>query len=137
MATMITETVNAEWIRDRLFLLRDRNDFPVVMTQPMGVSGADLLPMSLLGCVMWDTVAILQKKRQKITGLRASAESKRDPEPPWIFREIRLHYVFVGKGLDAKQVERALELSQKKYCSIYATLRQVVKITHDFEILEA
>jgi hypothetical protein len=57
---MISETVNAEWVRDRVFLLRDRRDFPVVMTQPMGVSGADLLPMSLLGCVMWDAVSILE-----------------------------------------------------------------------------
>ncbi len=134
---MISETVNAEWVRDRVFLLRDRRDFPVVMTQPMGVSGADLLPMSLLGCVMWDAVSILEKKRQKLTELRASAESVRDPDPPWVFREIHLRFFFVGVGLDAKQVKKALELSQEKYCSIYATLRQSVKITHDFEILEA
>ena len=102
----------------------------------MGVSEADLLPMSLLGCVMWDIVAILEKKRQKVTGLRASAESVRDTDPPWIYRAIHLRYMFTGRDLQEKQVQRAIELSEEKYCSIYATLRQVVKITNGFEILQ-
>lgn len=134
---MITETVKAEWVRERTFLLRDRNDFPIVMTQPMGVSGSDLLPMSLIGCVIWDVVAILEKKRQKLVSFRASAESVRDPDPPWIFREIRLHYVLVGNGLDPVQVKDTIDLSEQKYCSIYATLRQVVNITSEFEIFES
>lgn len=132
----IQEKVSAEWVRERVFLLRDRNDFPVVMTQPMGVSGADLLPMSLIGCTMWDTIAILEKKRQKVTGFRATAESVRDQEPPWIFREIHIRYSFVGQNLDHKQVEKAIQLSEEKYCSIHATLKQVVKITSEFEIIE-
>ena len=134
--SVVRETVHAEWARERVFLLRDRNDFPVVMTQPMGVSGADLLPMSLIGCTMWDVIAILEKKRQQVTGFRASAESVRDPEPPWGFREIHIRYVFVGHKLDPKQVQSAIEISEQKYCSIYATLKQVVKITSEFEIVE-
>jgi putative redox protein len=47
---MTSETVRVDWISDRLFLLRDRNDFPILMTQPQGVNGADLLPLSLIGC---------------------------------------------------------------------------------------
>jgi len=133
---MVRETVHAEWVRERVFLLRDRNDFPVVMTQPMGVSGADLHPMSLIGCTMWDTIAILEKKRQKVTGFRASAESVRDKEPPWIFREIPIRYVFIGHELNHKQVQQAIEISEQKYCSIHATLKQVVKITSEFEIFE-
>lgn len=133
----ISETVHAEWVRERVFLLRDRNNFPVVMTQPMGVSGADLLPMSLIGCTMWDTIAILEKKRQKVTAFRASAESVRDKEPPWVFREIHIRYVFVGQKLERKHIQSAIEISEQKYCSIYATLKQVVKITSEFEIIEA
>jgi putative redox protein len=133
---MITETVQAEWIRERIFLLRDHNDFPLVMTQPMGISGADLLPMSLLGCVIWDVVTILEKKRQKLVSLRASAVSLRDADPPWIFREIHLHYVLVGDALEAEDVKKAIELSEQKYCSVYATLRQVVTITSSIEVFE-
>ena len=130
------ETVHAEWVRERVFILRDRNNFPIVMTQPNGVSGADLLPMSLMGCTMWDTIAILEKKRQKVMGFRATASSVRDAEPPWVFREIHIRDSLTGRSLDPKQVQSAIEISEQKYCSIYATLKQVVRITSDFEIAE-
>ena len=136
MSTDSNEIVNAEWVHDRVFLLRDHNDFPIVMTQPMGVSGADMLPMSLLGCVMWDITTILEKKRLKVVSLRASAESVRDVKPPWIFREIRIRLVFVGHNLERDQIQRTIEMSEEKYCSIYATLKQVVKITTEFELFE-
>jgi hypothetical protein len=57
---MPTETVHVDWIEDQRFLLRDRFDFPIIMAQPDGVSGSDLLPLSLIGCASWDVIAILQ-----------------------------------------------------------------------------
>jgi putative redox protein len=134
-ASMSTVTVRAEWVRDQVFLLRDRHDFPIVMTQPQGVTGADLLPLSLIGCAAWDIVAILQKQRQQLTGLHVTAESEQDPEPPWRFRRIHIVYRLTGHDLNAAQVRRAIELSETRYCSIYATLRAVVEITSDFEIV--
>ena len=75
---MPSETVQLDWISDQSFLLRDRSGFPVIMTQPMGVNGADLLPLSLIGCAAWDLIAILQKQRQQVSGLQVIAESERD-----------------------------------------------------------
>lgn len=131
---MGNETVRAEWVRDDVYLLRDRNDFPVVMTQPWGVSGADLLPMSLIGCALWDIVAILRKQRQPPAHASARAESERESEPPWRYTRIQIHYYFAGEGLDAARVQRAITLSEEKYCSIFATLREALEITSDFEI---
>jgi putative redox protein len=125
-----------DWISEQTFLLRDRGGFPIVMTQPMGVSGADLLPLSLIGCVAWDLIAILKKQRQAVTGLQAIAESERDADPPWRFRKIHIRYLLSGRGLNRAKVQRAIELSENKYCSIHATLRQVVELSSEFEILE-
>jgi len=63
---MEREIVRVEWIRDKVFLLKDRHDFPLIMTQPQGVNGADLLPLSLAGCSAWDVVDIMQKQRQRL-----------------------------------------------------------------------
>jgi putative redox protein len=134
---MPIETVHAEWIRDRVFLLRDRFDFPVVMTQPQGVNGADLLPLSLIGCSAWDVMDILQKQRQEVTDLQVSAESERDESPPWRFRRIRLLYRVTGRDLSPDLVRRAIELSETRYCSIFATLRDVVELTSEYQILDA
>jgi putative redox protein len=132
---MPTETVRADWIEEQVFLLRDQFGFPVVMTQPMGVNGADLLPMSLIGCAAWDVMAILKKQRQQVVRLEVTADSQRDEDPPWRYRKIHILYRFTGRGLSPEKVQRAIELSQTKYCSIYVTLRDVVEITSDFEIV--
>ncbi|WP_084542273.1 OsmC family protein [Calidithermus chliarophilus] len=133
---MPTETVRVDWLAERIFLLRDRNNFPVVMTQPQGVNGADLLPLSLVGCSVWDITNILHKQRQQVTRLEATATSQRAPEPPWRFEKILIRYRFTGRDLDPAAVQRAIELSETKYCSIYATLRDVVEIRSEFEIVQ-
>lgn len=132
---MSTETVHAEWVRDEVFLLKDHFDFPLVMTQPQGVNGADLLPLSLIGCAGWDVIAILKKQRQQVTYLEVSAESQRDEAPPWRFRRILIHYRLRGRNLETERVKRAIDLAETKYCSVYATLRDAVEIQSEFEIV--
>lgn len=133
---MPTETVHADWIDGQRFLLRDRFDFPVVMAQPDGVSGSDLLPLSLIGCASWDVIAILRKQRQQVTGLQVTAESEREDGPPWRFRSIRVTYRLTGRQIDPQRVRRAIELTEEKYCSIFATLSRAVEIQSGYEIFE-
>jgi putative redox protein len=133
---MTTETVSVEWLGRQVFLLKDRHGFPIVMTQPGGVNGADLLPLSIIGCAVWDVAAILRKQRQKVSGLTVSAESLREDDPPWRFRKITIRYQIRGRGLDKNRIEQAVELSQKKYCSTYATLSAAVEIVSEVEVLE-
>lgn len=134
---MASETVRIDWIQDRLFLMRDRFDFPIVMTQPSGVNAADLLPLSVIGCSIWDIASILQKQRQPLTGIRVTAESVREEEPPWRFKKIHIHYTFTGVNLDEDKIKRAIELTEEKYCATYATLREVVRLTSDYEVVKA
>jgi putative redox protein len=131
-----TETVRATWIDSQDFLLRDRFGFPIFMSQPMGVNGADLLPLSLIGCTVWDVISILQKQRQQLTHFEVTAESEREDDPPWRFLKICIHYRISGKGLKAEQIRKAIDLTENKYCSIYATLRQTIELVSDFEIIE-
>ena len=133
---MPVETVSLDWIRNRRFLMHDRNGFPIVMDHPSGVNASDLLPLSLIGCSAYDVVAILEKQRQNIQDVSATAESTRDPDPPWTFRKIHVHYKVSGHGLNRDKVARAIELAEEKYCGVFATLRNAVEITSDFEIIE-
>jgi putative redox protein len=133
---MSSQTVRADWISDQLFLLRDRNDFPIVMTQPNGVNGADLLPLSLIGCAAWDIMSILHKQRQQVVALQVIADSEQDEASPWRFRRIHVRYRFSGRNLKARSIKRAIALSETKYCSIYATLRDAVEIRSEYEIID-
>ena len=94
---MHTETVRAHWIDRQNFLLRDRFGFPILMSQPMGVNGADLLPLSLIGCTALDVLSILKKQRQQVSHLEVVAESEREDDPPWRFLKIRILYRISGQ----------------------------------------
>jgi putative redox protein len=130
-----SEVVHVEWVKDQVFLLRDHFNFPLVMAQPAGVNGADLLPLSIAGCAVWDILSILQKQHQNITGMRASAESVRELEPPWRFKRIHLRYIISGHDLNLEMIQRAVMLSETKYCSTLATLRQALEITSQVELV--
>lgn len=131
---MRTEKVTAEWLADQAFLLKDHKGFPIVMAQPMGVLGADLLPLSLIGCAGWDVMSILRKQKQPVLRCEVEAESERDEQPPWRFRRIRVLYKIWG-GVDPAALERAIRLTEEKYCSVFVTLRDAVEIQSRYEIL--
>jgi putative redox protein len=103
-------------------------------TEARGAKASDLLVIALASCSAYDVVDILQKQRESLTSLTVSADAEQAPEPPWPFTKIHLHYVVTGKDLDAKKVERAIRLSEEKYCSVAATIRGVTTITHSFEV---
>lgn len=133
---MATKNVFLNWDPEENFILMDNDDHHVVMKKPKGVSASDLLPMALIGCASHDVVEILTKQRQDLRELKVSAEAVQDDDPPWRFRRIHIHYQAVGKGIDPEKLRKAILLSEEKYCSVYNTLKDVIEITHDSEVIE-
>ena len=134
---MAIKNVFLNWDPEENFILMDNDDHRVVMKKPKGVSASDLLPMALIGCASHDVVEILTKQRQNLQQLKVSAEAVQDDDPPWRFRRIHIHYQAVGKGIDPEKLRKAILLSEEKYCSVYATLKDAIEITHDSEVVEA
>jgi len=132
---MLIEKVTAEWLRDQEFLLRDHNGFPILMSQPDGVLGADLLPLSLIGCTIWDVTSILRKQKQDIRGVDVEARSEREDEAPWRFIKIHIHFRIWGVDVKPEAVERALRLTEEKYCSVYLTLKPAIALDTTYKIL--
>ena len=133
---MATKHVELNWEPETKFIVRNKNNVEIRINQPNAVGASDMLPMALIGCSSVDVVEILQKQRQELTQLKVSAEAIQDNDPPWRFRKIHIHYQAIGKGLDIEKVRKAILLSEEKYCSVYATLRDAIEITHDVEAVE-
>ena len=136
-AKMAAKTVYLNWNPDQQFILQDTDNHQIVMKKPQGVSASDLLSMALIGCASHDVVEILNKQKQDLRELNVSADATQDEDPPWRFRAIHIHYRVTGKGIDPEKVGKAILLSEEKYCSVYATLKDAIEITHDFEVVEA
>jgi putative redox protein len=83
-----------------------------------------------------DVISILKKKRQEITAFEVSAEIERAEEHPKVFTKIILEYKVTGKNLDQEAVERAVELSETRYCPAQAMLAETADITHKITLQE-
>jgi putative redox protein len=105
--------------------------------QGLGPTPLEAFLGSLATCTAMDVVNILEKKKQKVTSYRILVEGDRKPiEEGWPrpYTEIRVKHILSGENLDPVAVERALELSEEKYCSVAATLRESPPIKTVFEI---
>jgi putative redox protein len=100
----------------------------------IGFSPMELLLIGLAGCTGVDVASILKKKRQKINSLSVKVRGLRRNDPPKIFTQIEVEYIFHGEGLDPRAVEQAIQLSEEKYCSASVMLGQVASIHSAYRI---
>jgi putative redox protein len=101
-----------------------------------GPTPVEALLSSIAACSAMDVISILEKKRQKVTGYRIEIEGVRPPpgEYPRPFTSITLRHILTGEDLDPVAVARSIELSDGKYCSVIATLRQSPVVTSEWHI---
>lgn len=91
---------------------------------------------SLAGCTSFDVLTILKKKRQNISSYYVETEAERNEEPPEVFTKIHIKYILTGKNISKEAVERAIQLSYDKYCSVGAMLKKTAEITTSYEIIQ-
>ena len=97
----------------------------------------ELILMALAGCGSMDILSILKKKRVKVDDFEVNVSAERSTEHPKVFTKINIEYVFYGKNILPADVERAIELSYTKYCSVHAMLKTSVEINKNYKILES
>jgi putative redox protein len=95
----------------------------------------EMVAMALGGCTGLDIVAMMKKMRVDLKRLEIDVETKRRTEPPEYFEEISLTYTMAGEGLTSENADRAVSLSNEKYCSVGAMLREKAKVTYAIKIV--
>lgn len=127
------------WVQDRRFVGESSSGHAIVVdgsAEKRGPSPMELVLMGMVGCTAYDVVSILEKKRQAVTGVEASARAERAPEPPQVFTEIAVEYRVRGRNISPKAVEDAIRLSEEKYCSASIMLGKTARITTSYRIEE-
>jgi putative redox protein len=110
---------------------------PAFGGEDRGVRPMELLLLGMGGCTSIDVMNILEKSRQDVSGCVAEISADRADQDPKVFVRIHVHFKVTGRNVEAKRVERAIELSAEKYCSASIMLGKTAEITHDFEIIES
>ncbi len=101
-----------------------------------GFRPMELIAIGLAGCTAMDVISILQKKRQQVTGFEVHVYAEQATEHPRMFTTIRIEYLVRGCRIDPAAVERAIELSETKYCPGQAMLAKAATIRHTYRIVE-
>ena len=99
-----------------------------------GIRPKELVLLALAGCTASDVASILRKKRVPLDAFEIRVTADQADEHPQVFTRIHLEFVFRGDDIDAVDVERALELSETKYCAVQAMLRPAVAISRSYRI---
>ncbi len=137
---MMTEPAPMEieliWSRERVFTASCGSlSFALDGDQTAGPSPMQALAAALAGCMAIDLVTILKKGRHDLRGLRAHLSGRRAPEPPRRFVGVELRFIVEG-SVPPGAVQRAVELSRAKYCSVWHSLRQDIEFTVTAELAD-
>lgn len=127
--------VKAEWDSGMAFTaLQDGHEFIMDADASSGGQGRGPRPKGLLlsglaGCTGMDVVSILQKMRVEVESFEILVDADLTDEHPKVFSKIHLKYVFRGKDLPQDKLEKAVNLSQERYCGVSAMLRLACPLT--------
>jgi len=94
----------------------------------------ELFLVSLAGCTAMDVQYVLERQRHELEYFKITANGKRRDEDPRSYESIDLEYVVKGKNVRKEVVERAIRLSQEKYCSVRAMVKDSVKLNITYRI---
>ncbi len=101
-----------------------------------GARPMELVLAGLAGCTAFDVITILRKSRQEVTDFQVVANGERAPEDPRVFTHIRVKYLVRGHNISEDVLQRAIRLSEEKYCSAAAMLQKTAKIDLSYHIEE-
>ena len=140
----MTKEIFLKQLKGNTFAAKAGSNHWVIMDTKTDVGGNDsastpkeLVLMALAVCTSMYVITILKNKKSPVIGYECNVKGIERDEHPKIFTEIHIEYVFYGDGIKPEDVERAIDLSVSKYCSVSAILSASAKLTHSYRIESA
>lgn len=138
----MSNKINVAWTGDMAFEAEVDN-FKIKLDADSSVGGTNTGPrpkpltlVSLGGCTGMDVISILAKMRIKPDYFNVEVSGTLTEEHPKFYHKIHITYIFQGKDLPLAKLEKAINLSQERYCGVNAMLQKAATITHEIVIKE-
>ena len=136
-------TAKISWVDGALFVAEGGSGHTLTMDGAPDIGGRNLasrpmevMLMGLGGCTAIDVVSMLKKQRQDIEGVEVALVAERAEDHPKVFTSVKLVYTVRGRKLSKALIERAVSLSDEKYCSATAMIRLSAKVTHEVVLVD-
>lgn len=125
---MIQAKVKLTFPNSKQFMAETSSGHHLIMDEPASNTGPkpiELLAVALAGCTAFDVITILKNKKHKtVTAYEVSVEAEQRQYPPQVFTHVHIHHSVTGDDVDTQSVADAIELSESKYCSVGAMVKQ-------------
>ncbi len=139
----MSTTAKISWVDGALLVAEAGSGHTITMDGAPDVGGRNLAsrPMEVLligmgGCTAIDVVSMLKKQRQDIEGIEVAMVAERADDFPKVYTSVKLTYTVRGRKLNKALVERAVSLSDEKYCSATAMFKKTAQVTHEVVLVE-
>jgi putative redox protein len=139
----MSTTAKITWVDGALLVAEGGSGHTLTMDGAADVGGRNLgsRPMEVMligmgGCTAVDVVSMLKKQRQDIEGVEVSLVAERADDYPKVYTEVKVVYSVRGRKLNRSLIERAVSLSDEKYCSATAMFKKTAKVTHEVVLVE-
>lgn len=136
----MSNKINVTWSGDMAFEA-EVNDFKIKLDAYEAVGGKNTGPrpkpltlVSLGGCTGMDVISILAKMRVIPDYFNIEVDGTMTEEHPKYYDKIHIRYIFKGKDLPMEKLEKAVNLSQERYCGVSEMLRKAAEITHEIVV---
>lgn len=134
--------VDMSWT-DKIAFEADMDGHKVVIDASEEVGGSDLGPRpkklmltALAGCTGIDVVMILKKMKVEFDAFNVIVEGELTEEHPKYYNKMKIVYQFKGKDLPLAKLEKAVKLSEDKYCGVSAVYKQAMEMESEIRVLE-
>jgi len=124
------------WDKDLIFLGRTPRGFELDFDAEAqwGCIPTESLLLSIAGCLAIDVVSFVTKMKAKILKFKVDIVGERNPTPPQYYTKVDMVLHISGENITPKKLDRAISLSQEKYCSVYHSLRKDLKVNVAYHI---
>lgn len=138
---MSSHEINLEW-KEALYFHSKVNEHDVYVDADASVGGTDKAPrpkplmlVSLAGCTAMDVVSLLNKMRVPFSYFNVKVKAQLTDEHPKVYSKVHIVYQIKGENIDTSKVEKAVHLSQERYCGVSAMFRKFAELTFEIEYL--
>ena len=133
-------SLNLNWLEGMAFE-SEVNGHKIVLDAVESVGGKDrgprpkpLMLLALAGCTGMDVVSILKKMRVVLDNFSVEVEANLTEEHPRQYDEMKVIYKFWGKDLPMEKLEKAVNLSDERYCGVSAVYKKALKMSHEIQV---
>jgi putative redox protein len=110
---------------------------PHVGGENRGARPKPLMLLALGGCTGMDVISILGKMRVDVEKFNVYVEGELTDDYPKHFSKMHVIYEFTGKDLPLDKLQKAVSLSEEKYCGVSAVYKKVIEMTSEIKIIES